>query len=134
MSNLELFPAEKKKTYGETAREKMHALAISDHVKAETMAVFIAHYPEFIWFNEPLRAVKYKYDLGSYFNDTLHHLEHEGKLERRHVYHGATSPVGAATDLAGKRPLKKGEKAPLPYRGYSVEYRAAPSTIQELTE
>ncbi len=119
-----LFPIEKPKYYGEIERERKLALAMSEHVKAEALAVFRAHAGEWIWMHKALQAVKDKYDLGFDFNRTIDSLERDGLLERRHVYYGATSPVGATSDLAGKRRLKKGEKPALPYLGYRIEHRA----------
>ncbi len=119
-----LFPTENPKRYGEIEREQKHALSVSAPVKAEVLAVFLAHPGEWIWTNAELRAINDRYDLGFDFNRTIDSLERDGLLERRHVYHGATSPVDAASDLAGKRRLKKGEIPALPYLGYSVEHRA----------
>ncbi len=87
------------------------------------MAIYRAHPGEFLWFNEELLVIKRKYDLGSYFNDTIRILHSEGKLESRNVYFGAERPCSA--DLAGtSQKRKKGEPEPLPYMGYAVEYRA----------
>lgn len=124
MQQQSLFHTEETKPYGETQRDRMHALAQSEQVKADVMAVFRAHAGKFIFTNNELYAVNQKYDLGSYFNDTLRCLERDGLLERRNVYNGASSPVGTVTDLAGKRARKKGDKQALPYLGYTVEYRA----------
>jgi len=118
-----LFPIEKQKCYGQLARERSLALALSEQVKADALAVFRAHPGEWLWFHPELQAVKDKYNLGFDFNRTIDSLERDGLLERRHVYFGATSPVSEKSDLAGKRRLKKGEKPALPYLGFSVEHR-----------
>lgn len=96
--------------------------ALSNEVKAEALAVYRSRPLEFLWFDPDLLAVKRKHDLGIYFNDTILALHRDGCLEERKVYFGAESPVGGS-DLAGRRKLKKGEKPPLPYLGYRVEYR-----------
>ena len=123
MQQAELFAPAQRITTGMLNRQLKFDLARSEQVKAETLAVYLAHPGEFIWFNAALLAVKHKYDLGAYFSATIRALHHEGKLESRNVYYGAERP-GVTTDMAGKRNLKKGEKAPLPYLGYRVEFKA----------
>lgn len=120
----ELFAPIEQRTHGELEREETLALARSEAVKAEVLAVYRAHPGEWLWFNSEIQRIKDKYDLGFDFNRTIDALHAEGKIESRKVYHGAESPIGAVSDLAGRKKLKKGEKAQLPYLGYSVEFRA----------
>lgn len=123
MQQQALFATDKPKSSAEMQRERQFNLARSEQVKAETLAIFRAHQGEWIWSNSELQAIKDKYRIGAHFAATKDALVREGLLESRNVYHGATSPIGAANDLAGSRRLKKGEKPALPYLGYRVEFR-----------
>lgn len=125
MHQVELFTTEKQKSYGETYREQMHALATSEDVIHAMLDVFRSHPGEFISFHQKCYDIWQRYDLGSYINDSLHHILHLGLLEEKRIYNGAESVFAAkqAADLIGKRKLKKGEKPPLEYRGFYTLYR-----------
>lgn len=116
---LTLFQEPARKTYGETYRERMHALATSPEVIEAMLDVFRAHPGEFISFHQKCWDIWQRYDLGSYINDSLHHLQHLGLLEEKRIYHGAESPCPVP-----KNP-RRGKQAALekPYIGYSTEYR-----------
>lgn len=120
-----LFTTEPTKTYGETARDQKHSLATSSAVIEEMIAVFRTHAGEFIRFHHECYEIAQRYDLGSYINDSLHHMERLDLIEEKRIYNGAESPMAArqAADLLGKRKLKKGEKPPLPYLGWYSLYR-----------
>lgn len=132
MQQIDLFVTESNKTYGELTRERMHKLATSPDVINEMLGVFRANSGQFIRFHDKCYDIWKRYDLGSYINDSLHYMLHLGLLEEKRIYNGAESPRAAreAADLIGKRKLKKGEKAPLPYLGYCSEYRLKSEAAQ----
>jgi hypothetical protein len=114
-------PVVDRRTMRDIERERLDNLARSPAVTSEVMAVFMARPEE--WLNYGVfHQIKEKYDLGFDFGTTLRILVRDGKIEEKHIYHGAESP-GMTKDLIGKRKLKKGEKPPLPYMGYYSVYR-----------
>jgi len=120
-AQLALFqPPAPEKPYGQTQREKMHALAISPEVIEDLLTVFRAHRGEYISFHQKCRAVFHRYNLGSYCNLALHHMEHLGMIEPKRIYLGAESPVDATPATK-----KRGKQAELekPYLGYQELYR-----------
>ncbi len=119
MQQAELFQTEKRKTYGETQQERMHALATSPEVISKMLDVFRAHPGEFISFHQKCRDIWQEYDLGSYINVSLHYIQRLGLLEEKRIYHGSTSPC-AAPKTKGKGKQKSLEK---PYMGFTTLYR-----------
>ena len=118
-AQAELFERPPEKTYGETYRDRMHALATSPEVIEAMLKVFRAYPGEFISFHQKCWGIWQRYNLGSYINDSLHHLQRLGLLEEKRIYHGAESPC-AAPKKSGRGKQAALEK---PYLGYSTEYR-----------
>jgi len=103
----------------------MHALATSPAVIEEMLAVFRQHPGEFIRFHIACYEIWQRHNLGSYINDSLHHIQRLGLFEEKRHYHGAESPVAAL-----KTPTKRGKQTPLekPYMGYECLYRLKEAT------
>jgi hypothetical protein len=120
-TQLALFEAPPRKTYGETHRERMHALARSPEVIGKMLQVFEANRGEFISFHQKCYDIWQEYDLGSYINDALRHIRDELKLlEVKRIYNGAESPCSAPKKAKGKGKQTALEK---PYMGYYELYR-----------
>lgn len=117
---LHLFAVPPEKNYGETERDRMHALATSPAVIEAILNVFRAHHGEFIAFHQECWDIWHSYGLGSYINDSLHHIQRLGLFEEKRVYHGAESPCATP-----KTTPKRGKQQPLekPYLGYTCLYR-----------
>ncbi len=114
-------PVIDRRTMRDIERERLDNLARSPEVAGEVMAIFMDRHEEWLNYGD-FHHIKTKYDLGFDFGTTLRVLVRDGKIEEKHIYHGAERP-GVTKDLIGKRKLKKGEKAPLPYMGYYSVYK-----------
>lgn len=127
---LDLFPVAPVATdddYHECPHERMMRRAQDPEVLAEILTVFRSRPGE--WISgvlacQELYAIRQKYRLGSYFSNAIDNLERQGLLERRHHYHGATTPVGNTPAPGRGRKSRSGEVF-VPYLGYSIEHRAS---------